>query len=280
LPEAAHKGLAGRVLCVCGSDEMPGAALLAVRAAQRAGAGLVTLATGARALHGALPASAPEALLAPWSKAEELRSLLRSREDHARLVGPGLGANALTKRAVELVLAASAGLPLVLDADALNVLAGSWVLLRRARATLVLTPHPGEAARLLGRRVASDDRSRLAAAREISARSGAICCLKGRGTVVAREERVYVNSTGNPGMATAGTGDVLAGILVAYLAACRTGLDPQWNAWSAACAAVHVHGLAGDLARARLGARGLIASDLIQMLPLAQERLRESLKLD
>lgn len=268
------------MLCICGSDDMPGAAVLVARAAQRAGAGLVTIASPARALAYALPVAAPEALLAPWTTAPALRAALATRADHARLAGPGLGANKVTERAVRVLLGSGGEAPLALDADALNVLAGDWRALQRARMPLVLTPHPGEAARLLGRTFGSDDRARVAAAREISLRSGAICCLKGRATVVAAGERVYVNATGNPGMATAGSGDVLAGIVVAYLAACRSGVDPSWTPWDAVCTAVHVHGLAGDLARARFGSRGLIASDLIQCLPAAQERLRETAKLD
>jgi NAD(P)H-hydrate epimerase len=140
----------------------------------------------------------------------------------------------------------------------------------------VLTPHPGEAARLLGREIPSDADGRIEAALEISRRSGGIACLKGHATVVADAdgERVHVNTTGNPGMATAGAGDVLSGILVAYLAASVSRGDARWTAFDAAVAAVHVHGLSGDIAAERLGRRGLIASDLVEHLPLAQVRFR------
>lgn len=286
LPLDAHKGLAGRVFAWCGSDAMPGAAVLVARAAQRAGAGLVTLATDSTVLAHVVPATAPEAIFAHYEGERAFRSLLRSRSsdspapDHARVAGPGLGNTPTTRRLLAVLLAEAERTPLVLDADALNALAGDLGPLKRVEAPLVLTPHPGEAARLLGRAVPSDGRERIVAARELSSRTRAICCLKGRATVVAHGERVYVNATGNPAMATAGAGDVLAGILGAYLAACRTGIDPAWTPWDAVCAAVHVHGLAGDLARARLGARGLVASDLIEFLPAAQERLRESARLD
>jgi NAD(P)H-hydrate epimerase len=259
---------------------MPGAAVLVARAAQRAGAGLVTVASDAEALATALPAAAPEALFERLGGLPAWRTLLARREDDARVAGPGLGATKATRERLAALLEGTRGVPIVLDADALNVLAGSWSLLRRARAPLVLTPHPGEAERLLGRSVGADDRARIAAARAISERSGGICCLKGRATVVAEGERVYVNPTGNPGLATAGTGDVLAGILAAYLASVHTGIDPRWTHWDAACTAVHVHGLAGDLARERLGQRGLIASDVVQFLPAAQERLAGTAKLD
>lgn len=280
LPIDGHKGLAGRVLCLCGSESMPGAAVLVARAAQRAGAGLVSIATDSATVRQALPAAAPEALLATFETAAQFRELLKRRQDHARLAGPGLGASRATRERVIELVESTRDAALVLDADALNVLAGNWRILRSARTQLVLTPHPGEAERLLGRSFGADDRSRLAAARSISEQSGAICCLKGRATVVASGERVYVNATGNPGLATAGTGDVLAGILVAYLAACRTGIDPSWSAWDAACAAIHVHGLAGDLARGRVGTRGLIASDLVTFLPQADERMRAGSRLD
>ena len=138
---------------------------------------------------------------------------------------------------------------------------------------MVVTPHPGEAERLLGRKIPGDDAGRATAAKEISRRSRAICCLKGHRTVVAEGERVYVNETGNPGMATAGAGDVLAGILGAYLAPCAHGNAPSWTPFDAAASAVHVHGLAGDLAAAEVGRRGLVASDLIRFLPSAQARL-------
>lgn len=257
---------------------MPGAAILVARAAQRAGAGLVSIATDADAVVHALPIAAPEALLVPLGSS--WRAELRKRPDDARLAGPGLGATRTTRERVIAMLESTQRGAIALDADALNVLAGEWRRMRAARVPLVLTPHPGEAERLLGRRVGSDDGSRLDAARSISDRSGAICCLKGRNTVVAHGERVYINTTGNAGLATAGTGDVLAGILVAYLAACATGIDPAWTAWDAACAAVHVHGLAGDLARARTGQRGLVASDLVQHLPQADERMRAVARLD
>ena len=275
LPRDAHKGLAGRVTLFCGSRSMPGAAVLCARAAQRAGAGLVRVVCGAPSLPVALPIAAPEAILyeaLPWSAARA-RSWLRALEaagDHARLAGPGLGNTRTTRALVERLL--DDPTPLVLDADALNALGHDLELLRRRPAPTVLTPHPGEAERLLGRPIPRTPAGRIEAAREISERSAAIVCLKGSGTVVAGEERVYVNGTGNPGMATAGAGDVLAGILVAYLAACSTGLDPDWTPYDAAASAVRVHGLAGDLAAKVRGERGLVASDLVEFLPMAQAR--------
>jgi len=273
----AHKGDAGRVLCVVGSETMGGAAVLVARAAQRAGAGLVAVGCLDSALLTVVPTAAPEAVLLDLTETFELGGQARpgaaerlfARAPHAVLVGPGLGDDARTRSVLCTVLAA-AEVPVVLDADALNALDGEPERLRAARAPLVLTPHPLEAARLLGRAVARDAEARSAAARELAERSGAIVCLKGRGTVVVDAAgSTWVNGTGNPGMATAGAGDVLSGILVAYLALVAT-TGGGWTPLDAARAAVHVHGLAGDLAAARLGMRAVIASDLVQELASAQ----------
>ncbi len=280
LADDAHKGEAGRVVTICGSRLMPGAALLVVRAAQRAGAGLVTAVCLDPSLLALVPAAAPEAVLMEIERIGDLAFALQSREAHAIVVGCGLGAGDATRSLVHALLQRVPDVPLVLDADALNVLDGAPEKLRERKGTTVITPHPGEASRLLGRDVPRDAAGRESAALELARKSGAIVCLKGKGTVVTDGASVFVNDTGNAGMATAGAGDVLAGILAAYLAACTTGIDARWTPWDAACAAVHVHGLAGDLARARLGTRGLVASDLVQHLPAAQERVRESSKLD
>lgn len=276
----AHKGDAGRVLCLAGSAGMPGAAILCARAAQRAGAGLVIAGCVDLVLSALLPPAVPEAVLVDLSDVLGLRGDVRTsaverlfaRAPHAALVGPGLGNDARTRALLELVLA-SLEVPLVIDADALNVLAGAPERLRASRAPCVVTPHPGEAARLLGRLVPSDDAGRERAALELAERSGAIVCLKGHGTWVAEPEgATWRNPSGNPGMATAGAGDVLAGILVAYLALVRSLPTPGWTVAAAARAAVYVHGLAGDLAARQRGERALIASDLIAELPDAQRR--------
>jgi NAD(P)H-hydrate epimerase len=263
----AHKGDAGRILLFCGSADMPGAAVLAARSAQRAGAGLVTVACLDADLRTIVPVAAPEAVLLDPSGG------LDGRADHVRVVGPGLGATPRTRELVLSLLADGFEGGWVLDADALNVIAGEIEVLAARRGPMVIAPHPGEAERLLGRRIPSDDAGRTATAQELSRRSRAVCCLKGHRTVVAEGERVYLNETGNPGMATAGAGDVLAGILAAYLAPCVLGDDSSWTPFDAAASAVHVHGLAGDLAAAEVGRRGLVASDLIRFLPSAQARL-------
>lgn len=270
----AHKGQAGRVAVVCGSRWMPGAALLVARAAQRAGAGLVSVAcSSADRLAELVPLAAPEAVLFELEHPHELAFKLADLEPHALVVGCGLAPAERAQALVQTLINAPLPCPLVLDAGALNALNGAPERLTARRAPTILTPHPGEGARLLGREIGRSDDERLSAARELARRSGAIVCLKGARSVVTDGSRVYVNDTGNAGMATAGAGDVLAGILGAYAALCATGEHADWTALDAACAAVRAHGLAGDFATAHLGQRAVTASDLIQWLAQAQRRL-------
>ncbi len=276
LPEDAHKGRAGRALCFAGSRTMPGAAILVARAAQRAGAGLVTLVCRDANLLNVVPPASPETVLVAldddWllDGAGDLARWVDPRESHARLAGPGLGDDKRTARLIGKLLASEFAGPLVLDADALNALEEPEVL-RDTAARVVITPHPGEAARL-GVPVPDDADGRRNAARALAERTGAVVCLKGSGTVVTDGEREWVNATGNAGMATAGSGDVLAGMLVAYLARRVASGDPTGDPFETARLAAHVHGLAGDYAAALLGADALVASDLIAFLPQAQRR--------
>jgi hydroxyethylthiazole kinase-like uncharacterized protein yjeF len=270
LPLDAHKGTAGRVLVLAGSTWMPGAALLSVRAAMRGGAGLVTLACRDPELARIAPASVPEAVLVPVD--EGFPAL---RDDHARLAGPGLGADERTRELTERMLDDSREVPLVLDADALGVFAGEPERLAARGGALVITPHPGEASRLLGREVPADEPGRVEAALELSRRSGAVACLKGRGTVVASAQsgHVHVCEHGTPALATAGSGDVLAGLMVACAADARLRGAEDWTLFAAAAWAVTVHALAGELVEAERGVRGAVASDLVDALPTAEREL-------
>lgn len=285
IPRDAHKGRAGRVLIFAGSSDMPGAAILAARAAQRAGAGLVRVAVDCDELRSALPIAVPEAVMldmrdwSPRSFGVQLRALVRA-ETHAWLVGPGLSNSERTRSLVHAILGLEQLPPLVLDADALNVIEGDLMAIANRHCECVLTPHPGEAERLLQRPIGHTTAARREAAFELARRAIACVVLKGPKTLVVNDEHhYYENDTGHQGLATAGSGDVLAGILVAYLAGQQSGLDPAWNSFDAARAAVHVHGLAADLARPRTGVRGLIASDLIEALPAAQiQRDRRELR--
>ncbi|MEX1024476.1 MAG: NAD(P)H-hydrate dehydratase [Planctomycetota bacterium] len=264
-----HKGRAGRVLFAAGSRDMPGAALLIARAAQRAGAGLVVLARTHHSLAAIVAGGAPESVQVDFEDAVDWTA----REPHARLAGPGLGATAKTRALVESALACDDDVPLVLDADALGVFTDEAAALGGGRAPRILTPHPGEAAKLLGRAIGSSAAERLAAARELAERSASIVCLKGAGTIVATPAgSSWTSDLGNPGLATAGTGDVLAGTLVAFVASAKAG-GWEHSLEELARLAVWAHGRAGDLAAAAIGERGLIASDVIDFLPAAQLEL-------
>jgi hydroxyethylthiazole kinase-like uncharacterized protein yjeF len=265
-PRDAHKGSVGRVLIAAGSRGMAGAAALACRAAYRAGAGLVYLAVP-RAAADALAGALVETVLLPcgpdaFRPRDEARLRPTLGRCRAAAIGPGLSQRPPALAFASRILS-SVRLPLVVDADGLAAVSAP----RRAGPTL-LTPHEGEMAALLGRTreaVASD---REGAAREAARRFASIVILKGRRSVVTDGRRLELNRTGNPGLATAGTGDVLTGILVALLG---QGFDP----WAAARLGAHLHGRAGDLAAARVGPISMIASDVIDALPVAvQEQSR------
>lgn len=275
---AAHKGSFGHVLIVGGSPGKTGAAVLAGVGALRSGAGLVTVATPASCL-GLVAAGRPEIMteLLPESPGGGLaedaleRALALAEERDAVVLGPGLGAAGGT-RTVAREIVRRCPVPLVVDADGLNALSGSGDvpgLLRSRSAPTVLTPHPGEMARLSGRPVAEIQQTRVESARALAEKTGAVVVLKGQATVVAVPDgESAVNPTGNPGMATAGTGDVLAGVIGALLAHGESG--------RAATAGVFVHGRAGDLAAGRLGEDALLAGDLAEAIPQAIASLTHS----
>jgi NAD(P)H-hydrate epimerase len=269
----AHKGDFGHVLAIAGSRGKTGAALLAAQACGRAGAGLVTLAVPA-SLQAVLEAQVREAMTAALpdtgdgaaalADGNDLEALLRGRA--AVVCGPGLGLAAET-RALVAHVARRCSVPLVLDADALNALAGTHVLHERAGPT-VLTPHPGEMARLLGTDVAAVQADRLAAARGFARAQRVVVVLKGARTIVASPDGgAAISPAGNPGMASGGTGDVLAGVIGALLA---QGIDP----FEAAALGVFAHGAAGDAVARRQGEVGLLAGDLLAELPATFARLQ------
>jgi NAD(P)H-hydrate epimerase len=265
----AHKGDAGRVLIVAGSRGMAGAATLAARAALRAGAGLVTVATPA-GIEPVIAAKLDDAMTLPlgpptcshFSEGAIPGFLAAIRPMDAIGVGPGLGTHRETTQFLAGVLEASTP-PLILDADALNLVASDLAAAATDHAgPIVMTPHPGEMARLLGSDVASVQRDRKAAAIAAARKFGTVVVLKGAGTVITDGDRVAINATGNPGLATGGTGDVLTGVLTALIA---QGLAP----FDAARLAAYVHGIAGDFASERHGVLAMTASDVIACLPAA-----------
>jgi ADP-dependent NAD(P)H-hydrate dehydratase / NAD(P)H-hydrate epimerase len=270
----SHKGAFGRVLVVAGARGFTGAAVLAARGAIRAGAGLVTVGIPA-SLVAVPPASLPEAMTHPLP--ETSQGTLSESAGEAILefaagvsavaIGPGLTTHpevvALVRRLLPRL-----DQPVVVDADGLNALAGEAVRLRDVPGPVVITPHPGEMARLLGRAVDEVQRDRTATARDAARTLRVVVVLKGARTVVASPDgRVYVIPTGNAAMATGGMGDVLTGAVAAFLGQ----RVPPFEA--AACAA-YLHGLAGDLAAASRGELGLLAHEVADDIPRALARVR------
>ena len=269
----AHKGDFGHLLLVAGSRGKAGAAVLAARAAVAGGAGLTTVAAPEELLS-PLVAGCPEAMSVALPQTRgggialaAVEALLAAaRERTTVAIGPGLGRDPETEEAVRRLALATDRL-LVLDADGLNAFAGRVEELARRPAPTVLTPHPGELARLLGTSAGAVQGDRLAAAREAASRSGATVVLKGRRTIVAAADgEAWINPTGNPAMASGGSGDVLTGLLAARLA---QGEEPEF----AAALAVYWHGLAGDLAVERLGGPAVAAGELIASLGAAWRAL-------
>ncbi len=269
-PPDAHKGDCGHVLIVAGSRGKTGAARLAGAGALRSGAGLVTVGTPGSCVR-TVASGAPEYMTLPLPETaagtvsgEALEVVLEARCD-VIAVGPGLGAGPGSARLVHGLLE-RARVPLVLDADALNVCAGELSRFdRRGRADVVLTPHPGEMARLCGAAAAEVQADRLGVARRLATERQVHVVLKGARTLVAQPDGVvYVNRTGNPGMASGGMGDVLTGVVAAWL-------GQLGDAGAACTAGVHLHGLAGDLAAESCGQVALTASDLVAALGRAVE---------
>jgi hydroxyethylthiazole kinase-like uncharacterized protein yjeF len=268
-----NKGSYGHALVVAGSVGKSGAAVLASWAALRMGAGLVTVATPEPVLP-IVAAHTPEIMTEPLPATDagsiSLRSFEYERFDRllkgkrALAIGPGLTTNDETQQFVRGVLA-KRDVPIILDADGLNAFAGRAQELNNGNGAIALTPHPGEMARLLSCGIPDVQAQRLKVARKSAADWNAIVILKGHQTIVAAPDgHVFVNSTGNPGMGTGGTGDVLTGMLAGATAQFGT------SDWARVLAfGVYLHGLAGDVAYAETGEAPLLASDLIRKIPHA-----------
>ena len=278
-PANSHKGMYGHPLVIAGGRGKSGAVLLASRGALRAGAGLVTA---------AVPESIQPVVAA--GQAELMTEPIADRDGHfdgahapgtlkmiiggmnVLIVGPGMGVSDDTRRLVEWLIgeACERERPMLIDADGLNALAAiGCETARRARGPVVLTPHPGEAARLLGVTPAVINGDRVSAARTLAERTGATVLIKGARSVIASPDGdVYINSTGNPGMSTPGIGDALSGIVGAMLGQKMRPLD-------ALALGVFLHGYAADRVAARMGRVGYIAGDVIDELPAALEALTQ-----
>ncbi len=271
---ASHKGTFGHVLVIAGSVGKTGAAALTSQAAQRVGAGLVTLAVP-RSLNDILEVKLTEVMTEPLPETEArtigleaLDRLLRLAEGKSAVaVGPGLGSHPSTRELVRKLLS-SLALPVVLDADGINALAGQADQLAQAAGSLILTPHPGELSRLLG--VARQEvlEKRIPMVQEVASRLNVTLVLKMAHTVIASPKGdAVIVPTGNPGMATGGTGDVLTGLITGLLA---QGAETRL----AAQAGAYVHGLAGDLATERLGPEAMLAGDLLECVPAAIRQVK------
>ena len=268
----AHKGEVGHVLVIAGSAGLSGAAALCSRGALRSGAGLVTLAVPrsvqplmAKKLTEVMTASLPETSARTISLAALPTAVTLLNRATVLAIGPGLSQQPQTQRFVRRLLP-RATCPCVVDADALNALAAEPSSLARLPGHVILTPHPGEMARLIRRTTAWVQRRREETAKAFAHRHGVVLVLKGHRTIVASPDgALYMNATGNPGMASGGMGDALTGMIAALIAQTHSLFD-------AARLGVYLHGLAGDLAASRQGTVGLIASDLIDTIPQAIRR--------
>lgn len=275
---SSHKGNYGRVLIVAGSRGMTGAAVLAARAALKAGAGLVTVAcpeSERRYVACALPeamtfgAACTGGAFSPAAAGQLVKFAVEKKID-VFLIGPGLGSSK-GARAFALKLLKTLRLPAVIDADALNALAAGPRGFKIAASPFIVTPHPVEAGRLLGKKVAD----RPAAAAELAALTGGVAVLKGPGTLVCDGKKIFRNTTGGPELAKGGSGDVLAGLCAGFLA--QAGIARGFTAataFSSAALAVYLHGFCGALAAKKFTERCVLAGELLDFLPAAIRSVR------
>ncbi len=264
----SNKGTYGHALCICGSMKMVGAARLSVGGALRCGAGLVTAAFPQSA-YPALAPSFTEPLLLPLeSNFEGTFSSIAfggayeaSKKATAALIGCGIGKNADTEKMVASLLK-KINIPTVIDADGINIVSSNINILKEAHAPLILTPHPGEMGRLCGKSIAEITENSIKSAYDFAVKYGVVLVLKTANTVVCdgNAKRIYINQTGNNGLAKGGSGDLLAGMTVSFLA---QGMTP----FNAACAAVYLHGLAADCVAKKTSKRGMLPSDVMNFLP-------------
>ncbi len=262
-PYDGNKGTFGRVLCLCGSRGMAGAAYLSAKAALKSGAGLAEILTSEFNLP-IIQGLLPEAVVSVCGEQETLIRDVERRLSHADslVLGCGIGTSRLAVSAVSCALRRTE-IPTVIDADALNIIAKNKTLLKYAKGKII-TPHPAEMSRLTGLSVNEIEADRERICRDFAKEHSLICVLKGHRTCVSDgSERVYVNASGNDGMATAGSGDVLAGIIGSILSQAR---NTELSLFETACLGVYIHGLCGDAAARRVGRYSLMASDIIDAL--------------
>ena len=283
IPDNANKGEMGRVLLVCGSYcgegmSMCGAAYFAAKAAYLCGAGIVEIFTP-RENYVPLASLVPEAVFSLYGYDEDpLAVTARLSESVLKsdsvVIGCGFGKSDLSKEILKTVIE-KVSCPLTVDADGLNILSENdeyWALLdREQRGRTVITPHPGEMSRLCGKSITDIVKKIPESAENYAAEKGIICLLKDHNTAVTDGDFVYINQSGNPGMATAGMGDVLAGIIGAVLA--RAKAEEKSDVLRRVAASAYLHGVAGDIAADRLGQYSVTAGEILAEIPTAIRRV-------
>ena len=269
----AHKGHLGHLLIIAGSSGKTGAAALCANAAMRSGTGLVTVGVP-ESLNPVMEGLVLEAMTYPLPEKEkglltqscfeEIQELLKDKQTLA--LGPGLGTHPETTKLVEK-LVSTCEFPMIIDADGLNHIAKKTDILKQKKASIILTPHPGEMARLCGLSTKEIQADRIGTARQFAAEFKVILILKGAGTVIALPDgKAFISPTGNAGMASGGMGDVLTGMIAGF---CAQGLPPE----KASLAGVYLHGLCADILAEKIGRFGYLASDLIRTIPESQKNL-------
>lgn len=271
-PDDANKGSCGSLLSICGCYGMAGAAIMAGKSALRCGIGLLKMALP-ESIYPIAAQNILESVYFPLSETSEGKIsaknidflLEQAEKSSAVLIGCGLSVCSDTKQLVTAFIR-NCKKPMVLDADALNCICDNPEILKSAKTQIIITPHPGEMSRLTAMSVQSVNQSRTETALAFAEKYGVVCVLKGAGTVIAdKDGRALLNTTGNSGMATGGSGDVLAGMVSAFLTQGACSFD-------AAAAAVYLHGLAGDIARDRLGKISMLPTDLIDCISIAFQK--------
>lgn len=257
---SANKGTTGTLTVACGSYGMIGAAQMCIQSALRSGTGLVKSILPSN-LYPVIAPSLPQAVFMPYTSADTIEVLIKSMEKSKAIIsGCGLGNNSKSQEITEYIINNSK-IPIILDADSLNVIANNIEILKKAKVPVIITPHPGEMARMLNTSIDMIQNNRLTVATEFAKRYNVIVVLKGAYTIIAHPSgKSVINPTGNKGMAKAGSGDVLAGIIGSFVS---QGMSP----FNAAVSGVYCHGYAGDLAEERFGHISMLATDIIDMLP-------------
>ncbi len=262
--ENAHKGTYGTALLICGSFGLAGAAVLAARAALRSGVGIAKCIVP-KSIYPIVGKAVPEAVFLPTGRkrlsigsAWQAKKAVKTAS--SVLIGCGLSKGYFCKRTLKAVVK-NAKCPVIIDADGINLLSSCINILKQAGSIVILTPHPGEMSRLCGKSIAEIEADRESAAKKFAVEHKVYLVLKGKNTVVATPNgEIYINPTGNAGMATGGSGDTLSGIMAAFLAA-------EKDILSAVNKSVYIHGLAGDMAAADLSQASMLPTDMTERLP-------------